>query len=442
MIFRAGRPVTAVICAIPVLAYCLLTVPQPARAQGPAKGDLWRFLPLSGNSVYDATGLAHRWPADGPKLLWQSPVGWGKSAVVVADGLAFTATETDGQQWGICLDAVTGQTKWKKLLYPHPNKHFAKGPVTSPIIDEDRVYFIPYAIHEGDVWEMRCPVCCFKTDGTQLWRVDKDIWATEASTPLIAGETLYVSADSPQRAVLMALNKRTGALLWSTIAESNKERELGAPASLTYQEVDGIPQVIVATYGTRELLGVHADTGEIMWRYPYPADIIIGLISTPVAIGNRLFVCGGEGKGANFSVCLEMQAQDGKLRCHEVYFSTDLQTNKFNTVAIYDGAVFGFGGNDTAGFLHCTNFADGKLLWKVAGRQWTNEQNLVIADGLLFALNKKNELVMSEASREGYHELGRTKVPVELGRPQQPTIAQGRMYIRGNDAVVCYEVGQ
>ncbi len=422
------------------LSYGMLS--GATRADEPSTTDLCRFLPNDGNSVYEVTGLLRSWPAEGPKILWQQQIGWGKSAVVESGGLAFTATETDDQQWGICLDPATGETRWKKLLFPQPNKHFARGPVTSPIVDEDRVYFIPYANYNGDVWEMRCPVYCFRTDGTQLWCQDRDIWATEASTPLIVGETLYVSADNPQRVVLMALNKRTGELLWSTKAESNEERELGAPASLTYQVVEGIPQIIAATYGTRELLGVHAQSGEIMWRYPYPADIIIGLISTPVAVGSRLFVCGGEGKGRDFSVCLEMEARDGKIGCREVYLSTELQNNKYNTVAIYQDAVFGFGGNDQAGFLHCTNFADGKLLWKESGRQWTCEQNLIIADGLLFALDKRNQLVMAEASREGFRELGRTEVPIELGRPQQPTIANGRLYLRGDDAVICYQVGQ
>ncbi len=421
----------------------LVSVPALAwAADQPGKSDLPRFLPNHGNSVYEVTGLLRQWPAEGPRELWRAEIGWGKSAVVEANGLAFTATETEEKQYAVCFDPASGEVLWKKLLFPKENRHFAWGPSTSPIIDGDRVYFIPYAIFEKDVWEMRCPVVCFKTDGTELWRRDTEIWATEASTPLIEGDTLYVSADNPQRAVLMALNKVTGELLWSTIAESDKQRELGAPSSLTYQVVDSIPQVIVGTYGTRELLGVHAKTGEIMWRYAYPADIIIGLISTPVAINSQLFVCGGEGKKRDFSVLLDMKVVDGKITYREVYQSTDLQNNAYNTVAIYQNAVFGFGGNKRAGFLHCTNYEDGELLWKDAGRQWTNEQNLVIADGLLFALNSDNELVMAEASRDAFHELGRVKVPVEMGRPQQPTIANGRMYLRGKNAIVCYQVGQ
>lgn len=409
-------------------------------ADAAAQTDLPRFLPNHGNSVYDVQGLLRQWPAGGPKELWRSKVGHGKGAVVEAGGLAFTAAEIDEQQWAVCLDPATGATRWKHLLLAKPNRHFEWGPTTSPVVDEDRVYYIPYDIFEKDVWEMRCPIVCLNRDGTELWRADETFWGTEASTPLVVGDTLYVGADNPQRVVLVALDKRTGALRWATANPSDKQRELGAPASLTYQVVQGIPQVIAATYGTRELLGVHAETGEIMWRYPYPAGIIIGLVSTPVAIDSRLFVCGGEGKDRNFSVCLQMEVQDGKIACRELYRSTELQTNMYNTVAIDDNAVFGFGGNKRIGFLHATNLDDGRLLWRQDSPDWTNEQNLVVADGLIFALTKQNELVMAEASREGYRELGRVALGIELGRPQQPTIANGRMYLRGDTEIVCFQV--
>jgi len=443
--------VLAIVTALMAAALYVAIVNQPTQAQPtqtqPAphaqqaeNRDLERFLPNHGNSVYQASGLLRRWPEGGPKLLWTTVVGWGKSAVVEARGAAYTATETDEKQWAVCLDPLTGDIRWKRLLLPLPNRHFVKGPVTSPVIDGDRIYFIPYAI-ASDVWDMRCPIVCLKADGTELWRHDKDFWATEAATPLVEGDTLYVGADNEQRVVLAALDKMTGAVRWTTaVEESDRGRELGAPSSLTYQVVGGIPQVIVATYGTREVLGVHARTGRIMWRYPYPAPITIGMVSTPVAVGSRVLVCAGEGKGKDFFACLEMQADGEKITCREVYTSTELQNNMYNTVAVYDGAVFGFGGNRMAGFLHCTDLADGRLLWKEASREWTNHQNLVIADGLILALTSRNDLVLAEASREGYHELDRMHVEIELGRPQQPLIANGRMYLRGLEAVSCYQI--
>jgi outer membrane protein assembly factor BamB len=411
-----------------------------ARAAEAGNTDLERFLPNHGNSVYQAKGLLRSWPPGGPKELWRVEVGWGKSAVVEARGLAFTAAETDNKQWALCLDPATGAIRWKRLLLPKPNRHFEKGPVTSPVIDGDRVYFIPYAIFGTDVWETRCPIICLKTDGTELWRADQTFWGTEGSTPMVVGDTLYAGADNPQHVVLVALDKMTGKLRWAVAAQPEMDRELGAPASLTYQVVEGIPQVIAATYGTKEVLGVHAATGEILWRYPYPAGFTIGLTSTPVAIGPRLFLCAGEGKGKNFSACLEMKAAGGKITYRELYLSTELQTNMFHTASIYDGAVFGFGGGSKAGFLHATNFDDGRLLWKEESRDWTKDQNMVIADGLIFALTKNDELVLAEASRERYRELGRVRPGIELGRQQQPLIANGRLYLRGSRWVVCYRI--
>jgi hypothetical protein len=137
-----------------------------------------------------------------------------------------------------------------------------------------------------------------------------------------------------------------------------------------------------------------------------------------------------------------MQAGGGKITHRELYRSTELQANMYNTVAIYQDAVFGFGGGAKAGFLHCTNLDDGRLLWKEESRDWTKDQNLVVADGLLFALTQGGDLVMAEASRERYRELGRVPVRIELGRPQQPTIANGRLYIRGNTTVVCYQIAE
>ena len=76
----------------------------------------------------------------------------------------------------------------------------------------------------------------------QLWRVEIG-WGKTAVVE--AGDQAYTATQ-------------TGKLQWTTHVKSDSKRELGAPSSLTCQLVDGIPQVIVATYGTREILGVHA----------------------------------------------------------------------------------------------------------------------------------------------------------------------------------------
>ena len=137
-----------------------------------------------------------------------------------------------------------------------------------------------------------------------------------------------------------------------------------------------------------------------------------------------------------------MFAKDKAIGYRELYRSTELQTNMYNTVAVYQDAVFGFGGGQRMGFLQCTNLADGRLLWSEESEDWTKDQQLVIADGLLLAVTKGGELVLAEANRERYQELARFRLDLEVGRPQQPTIANGRLYIRGSREIACYQIAQ
>ncbi len=124
-----GQHRISLTCATVMIAWCYAGPEQGGRphAAEPSTSDCLRFLPNHGNSVYEVTGLLRRWPAEGPRLLWQTQVGWGKSAVVEAGGLAFTATETDEKQWAICLDAASGEIRWKKLLLSQAESPFRLG---------------------------------------------------------------------------------------------------------------------------------------------------------------------------------------------------------------------------------------------------------------------------------------------------------------------------
>jgi hypothetical protein len=64
------------------------------------------------------------------------------------------------------------------------------------------------------------------------------------------------------------------------------------------------------------------------------------------------------------------------------------------------------------------------------------------AGGLIFALTKNDELVITKAIKTGYMELGRINPGIKLGLQQQPTIFAERLYIQGNDTIVCYQMAQ
>jgi outer membrane protein assembly factor BamB len=401
-----------------------------------------RLLPNDGNNVVPATGLLRQWPAQGPTELWRANIGDGKTAVIVAGGRAFTSTQTDGKQWALCMDPATGKTLWKVMLAANENHHQVVGPVTTPVVDGDRVYFIPYKNENSDMYKIRCPVFCLRTgDGGTVWSEGEKFVATEGSMPLIVSNTLYISS-SYRDCVLVAVDKMTGKLLWKAPETADTGQTLaayGAGSSLTYQVVGGIPQIIMSVY-RNDNMGVNAGTGEVLWHWPLPQPpVSSGMVSTPVALGSRVFMSGFQAPGS-WGICLDMQVKDGKIEPVVRYQNNKLQCNAYHTVSIVDGAVYGFGMGAQQESLQCTDFETGKLLWEQAGPDWSRKGNLVVADGLIFAITKKDELVLAEANKTGYKELGRVNPGIVMGIPQQPTIFNGRLYLRGNNTVVCYQV--
>ena len=431
----------AALVGFSVNAFAGEPVPGPGRASAPLSEntDLLRLLPRNGNTVYPASKLLRKWSEGGPKMLWQMEVGGGRTAVVEAGGRAYTEGQSDGSQWGYCLDPKSGSIVWKHLLLPKENHHVMNGPVATPVLDGDRIYFVPYDNYKGDMWDPRCPVVCTKADGTEIWREAADFWCTEGSTPLIVGDTLYMASGSAGH-IMAAADKMTGKLRWVTRLDTDKKRIFAGACSVTYMEVAGIPQVIGYIWGPHIIVGVDARDGHILWQYTTPGPLSSGMVSTPVAVGNRLLLSGAQNTA--FFVCLEITPKNGGLDAREVYAFRDRQGNSTHTVAVFDNAVFGFGGK-APGALECIDLTDGKLLWENCGEDWTRDQQLIIADGLLFAVTKQSSLVMAEANRSGYRELGRVKLPFEMGKfPQQPTIANGKLYIRSDRNIVCYQVAE
>ncbi len=421
-----------------LIAAVLVSLASGVRA---ADNGYVRFLPNDGNNVYPVTGLLRQWPTNGPRELWRATIGEGKSAVVEAGGRAFTAAQEGGKQWALALDPATGKPLWKVLIADNENTHQVVGPVSSPVVDGERVYFIPYKNLNGDIFELRCPVYCLRVnDGSTIWSEGEKFVSTEGSTPLIAGNTLYISSNG-RESILVAVDKMTGKLLWKAPATitGNQRGLYGAGSSLTYQVVEGIPQVIVSIY-RNDNMGVNPATGEVLWHWQLPTPVTSGLVATPVALESRVFFSGFQ-QASSWGVWVDMKVKDGKIEPVIRNQSTQLQCNAYHTISVVNGAAYGFGLDGDQEALQCTDADTGALIWQQAGPDWTRKGNLTAADGLLFALTKKEELVMAEANKTGYKELGRVNPGIKLGIPQQPTVFGGRLYLRGNDTVVCYQVG-
>ena len=101
------------------------------------------------DGVYAETGLLESFPAEGLKIRWRVPVGWGFSSPVVAQGRVFVTDarleNPNVREQVLCFDEATGEPLWN---YSHeaayPDWEFVpgqeQGPNGTPIISDGKVY--------------------------------------------------------------------------------------------------------------------------------------------------------------------------------------------------------------------------------------------------------------------------------------------------------------
>mgnify|MGYP001468465156 CR=1 FL=1 len=104
-------------------------------------GDWPQILGPQRNGIASGERLAASWPASGPRLAWNRPVGSGFSGVAVADGRVFVFDREDDQERVTAVAAETGKPLWQsrfaaKFVPAYVNDN---GPRCVPTVHRNRV---------------------------------------------------------------------------------------------------------------------------------------------------------------------------------------------------------------------------------------------------------------------------------------------------------------
>ena len=96
------------------------------------------------NNISSETDWTDQWPSGKPKELWRTDVQLGFGSIVVGDGRLFTlGHDGDSTATLFCIDADSGKSLWKKTWKSDlGDKYFEGGPVSTPIIEENRLYLL------------------------------------------------------------------------------------------------------------------------------------------------------------------------------------------------------------------------------------------------------------------------------------------------------------
>jgi outer membrane protein assembly factor BamB len=142
------------------------------------------------------------------------------------------------------------------------------------------------------------------------------------------------------------------------------------------------------------------------------------------------------------SVLLELQPSGDGVAARELYFldSKTLQNHHGGLVLVGNHIYAGHGHNK--GFPICVDFITGKVAWggdiRNAG---TGSAAVMYADGRLYFRYQNGVVVLVEATPDGYREKGSFTIPnVRDPSWAHLAIAGGRLYVREQDALYCYDI--
>ena len=413
-----------------VAAYLLLlfglATPFTAEAAAAEAGFWPRFHGPNGDNISTETGLLKKWPGDGPKLLWTAKgIGAGYSGVTIVDGFVYTSGDIDGKNVITALD-TNGKMRWQVENGRAWEKSYP-GSRGTPTIDGKRLY------HENALGDV---VCLNSKTGKRIWETNilkrfdsKNITWALAESLLVDGKRLICCPGGSKTAVV-ALNKLNGRTVWTSPSANG---ELIGYASPTLIEQDGLR--IILTMTLKSLIGVNADTGDALFRYPHPTKYDVNS-TNPLYHDGHIFI--SSGYGTTGSTLLKLQVKGKRTNVSKVWNSRELDS-QHGGVILWDGYLYGASHDFNNGKWVCLDWKSGAMKYADRG---VGIGSATLADGMLYTLSEKRTVGLVEPAPDGHRLTGKFKIPSGPKGPTwaHPVVCGGRLYIRHGDFLYAYDV--
>jgi outer membrane protein assembly factor BamB len=420
------RPVTRTALYLTVVFAITLTLP----AAEPSKGwPTWRGPNRDG--ISKETGLLQKWPDEGPPLVWQvKGLGRAYSSVAISGGKIFTLGSRRRSTDLIALDLETGKEVWRANVG-------GGSPNCTPTVDGGLVYALG---RNGDL------ICAKTSDGSIVWKKNfsRDFggrmmsgWGYSES-PLVDGDRLICTPGAGD-AMIAALDKKTGKVIWKAEMPDDvgrRGRDGAAYSSIVISNAAGVKQYVQLT--GKGMISVDAKDGKTLWTYNRVANGTAN-IPTPIVTGDYVFCSSGYGTGA---ALLKVVKDGSSLKAEEVYFlRSQILQNHHGGMVLVDGHVY-CGHGHGQGFPICVELKSGKVKW--GGRiRGPGERSaaVVYADGHLYFRYENGVMALIEATPKEYRLHGSFKLASVNGPSwPHPVVFGGKLYLRDNDTLMCYDV--
>ena len=435
-------------CRLVAMAVCLCAM-TGAFAEGIPPGRLipssepgWpQFRGPGRDGISAETGLLKAWPEAGPTLAWKvQGIGGGYSSPVISDDLVVITGDVDDDfvlsafnRQGELAWTVTNGASWKRS-YPGARS--------------------TCAFSDGLLYSMNAHgrVACFDpADGREVWAVDtlerfeaENITWGISECLLIDGDRVIVSPGG-KKAMVAALNKKTGETVWSSepLRFLRRARFGGAVVDPPQEDHDkaGYASPLLFEFGGLRLLAgvaanhytcVHADTGEILWRQHVPQrHEVIGAM--PVFANDSIYFSSPDEPGTGR---FRLTVSDGRLSVEPVWENPI--DNCHGGFIHINGRLYGSGYRQFRGWA-CLDAETGETLFT---REDLANGSAVYADERLYVFGEDGVAALAALEDDRFEITGRFPLVARTRGDgwAHPVVFDGHLYLRYGDEMFCFDV--
>ena len=353
-----------------------------------------------------------QWP-DKLKLIWKTEVGSGYSSPVVSKDRAWIHTRRGEEEVVSCLDLKNGKTLWSKSYTVAFTKNqyatqMGKGPYSTPVLYDGKLYTLGVTAILS---------CLDAASGDLKWRKEfgapdtsKMFCGTAVSPVVDQGNLIVYVGDDIKGGSMFALDPATGNERWKWTGEGP------GYASPIVVELEGVRQIVTMT--DKSAIGVELKTGKLLWRMPWPDEWNENIV-TPITYKN-LLIFSGVRKGT-IAVAAQSPQNGAEWTAKQVWNNPEIAMY-MNSPVLEGDHLFGMSSKRKGQFF-CLEAATGKILWTTEGREGAGAAILNAKDVLLI-LTSDASLIVAKKSAKGFEQLAKYSVadsathahPVAIGK--------------------------
>jgi outer membrane protein assembly factor BamB len=364
----------------------------------------------------DGTLAEYAEPKAWPEQLtrrWKIEIGTGYATPIVVGNRVYAFSRQQENEVLRAIDAESGKVIWETSyqasfkMNPATARH-GPGPKSTPTYADGRLFTLGIS---GIVTAFDA------ASGKQIWQKQpgpiEPLYHT-AQSALVDHGVVILHVGGHNQGALTAFDPPTGAVKWTWQGDGPG---YGSPI---IAEIGGTRQIVV--FSQKNLVGVEASTGRLLWSVPFEARATTNAI-TPLVYRGQTVIVSGQGKPLTAYTI----AKKGNDWTAELAWENPQLSLSFSNAVVVGDAVFSMSAMNSGQFFWA-DARTGKTLWTSSPRQGGNAA-IVHAGNLLFVLKDDAELMVARSTPGGFEPL-KTYTVADSATWPAPSFSGNRIFVR------------